>query len=353
MAQGLQIPSFITQTPESQGLIGQLTSIPGELEAKMAPRRAEQEQLIGQAKQELSQPAPETPKLKDVPQFQPRQVSQEEMQQFGGLATAFAALGALATRTGLTGALNTAASAIKGFEEGNLQQAELDFKNFKAQSDAAIAENNKLVEQYRLTMENRKNSLWQKMQQIQLIALQNQDDTMLATMKQKNLSVALQLVEKRIDAANKYSMEITKFLGTWQRHAEDMAQRAKLSADRNETLLKIAGMRKEAQEGKQSAKQVQSQEAFAKGISSIDNIINMVQAQPGVTGMTGVANRWWERLAPQLGYGVSGTPANDFETALGILKGSLYKQLVGPGNISKSEWSRIDAILKGISWEDN
>src|SRR5512146_92629 len=249
MAQGLQIPSFITQTPESQGLIGQLTSIPGELESKMAPRRAEQEQLIGQAKQELSQPAPETPKLKDVPQFQPRQVSQEEMQQFGGLATAVAALGALATRTGLTGALNTAASAIKGFEEGNLQQAELDFKNFKAQSDAAIAENNKLVEQYRLTMENRKNSLWQKMQQIQLIALQNQDDTMLATMKQKNLSVALQLVEKRIDAANKYSMGVSQLLSNYQLKAATMAQAAADRAAQRETLLEVAKIRNQGRYG--------------------------------------------------------------------------------------------------------
>jgi hypothetical protein len=185
-------------------------------ESEALPTRLEPiKQQMGQLETEMGAiQRPPTPELAEVPQFQPRQVDSGEMMAFATIATAFAALGARATRTGITGALTAAGSALKGFNEGNIQQAKIDAENFNTQMRATLAENNRRLSEYEAVVNDRKLTLAQKMQQYSVLAHKYSDEIAMAGVKKQDLRFLMDRHQKERHAEQQVELVYTRMQGT-------------------------------------------------------------------------------------------------------------------------------------------
>lgn len=203
---GPRLPEIHTTSPAMNDAVGGILQGQKDLNASIASSQPIIDQRRAALQGELDQPLPQRPALNPIPQFQPREVSTEDMTLFAGVAMALAGLGTKALRGNTAMALNAAAGAMKGFNEGNLTQARLDIENFKRTFDSVIAENQRMSEQYRGIIEDRKLSLAQKEQALRVAAAARDDQIMLSSLKQGNLKMVFDLEAHRINAANQASL---------------------------------------------------------------------------------------------------------------------------------------------------
>lgn len=223
LVQGYRLPKPepLTQSPEEKALIERYGQQSQRLGERLAPLEAEKTKLEGEMAQVQNPPPPQ---LQPVPQFQERQVQQGELLTFSTVAMALAGIGAKAMHGDIVMALNGAAGAIKGFNEGNLQQAKLDIQNFNTKMGAVVANNNRMLAEYRAVLEDRKLTLAQKMNQYRVIAAKYQDEIAMSAMQKGDIAFALERQEK-LRNANWQAEQL------WQRtNASLMAQAIRMDA---------------------------------------------------------------------------------------------------------------------------
>lgn len=228
-------PQPLVQSAEEKSLLGKYQHETQDLEQRLKPIEAEKSQL---ATEIGSVQAPPAPQLEQVPQFQPRQLDQGEMLTFAAVATAFAGIAARAVHGDIATALNGAAGAIKGFNEGNLQQAKLDIANFNTKMGAVLQKNNQMLTEYRTALEDRKLTLAQKMNQWRLVSAKYDDEIAMSALRKGDLQFAIQLQQKR-DLANWQLEQLTTRM-----NASLMSQAIKTDA-----LLKARGASGSGQSG--------------------------------------------------------------------------------------------------------
>lgn len=165
------------------------------LETRIAPIREQMGTLEGEMRG-ISDSMPRPPQLQPVPEFRARQVDHGEMMTFASVATALAALGSRMTRTGITGALNAAGGAIKGFQEGNVLQAKMDAENFQTTMRGVIANNHRILEEYSAVLNDRKLTLAQRMQQYSVLAHRYQDEIAMSALKKGDIRFELERIDK-------------------------------------------------------------------------------------------------------------------------------------------------------------
>ncbi len=183
-----QAESVIAGAQEARkGIEGQIdTEFAGE-KARQENRIAETEPLIKGFQSEIAKPMPDVPQQQAITQYQPKQVSANEMMDFGAMAMGFASLAALGTRGGITAALNGAAGAMKGYSEGNIVQAKLEMEQHDQTMKAALAQNKQLMDSYNAVMQRRDMSLNEKLQEMRVIASRNKDEAGLASLRMGQL----------------------------------------------------------------------------------------------------------------------------------------------------------------------
>src|SRR5437899_135127 len=168
-------PTILQPGEEERQLVQGYRSESAALPARLEPIQQERTSLEG-GRRGISEGMPKPPQLQEVPQYQPRQIDSQEMMNFAGIAMALAALGTRAVRGDVTLALTAAGSAIKGFNEGNIQQTKLDIENFNTKMRGIVAQNTKMLDEYKLVLEDKKLTLAQKMQQYGILAHKYQDE---------------------------------------------------------------------------------------------------------------------------------------------------------------------------------
>ena len=214
-------PTTLTQSPEEQKLVGQYQQETTDLQSRLQPIEQQRTKLEGEMAQVQ---APPPPKLQQLPQFQERQAQSGEMYTFMSVAMALAGIGANAIHGDIVTALNGAAGAIKGFNEGNLQQAKIDIANFNTKMGAVVQQNNAMLAEYKAVLEDRKLTLAQKMNQYRVISAKYQDEIGMAAMRKGDIAFALERQEK-LRNANWQAEQL------WQRtNASLMAQAIRLDA---------------------------------------------------------------------------------------------------------------------------
>lgn len=183
-----QAESVIAGAQEARkGIEGQIdTEFAGE-KARQETRIAETDPLIKGFQSEIAKPMPEIPQQQAITQYQPKQVSANEMMDFGAMAMGFASLAALGTRGGITAALNGAAGAMKGYSDGNIVQAKLEMEQHDQTMKAALAQNKQLMDSYNAVMQRRDMSLNEKLQEMRVIAARNKDEAGLAALRMGQL----------------------------------------------------------------------------------------------------------------------------------------------------------------------
>jgi hypothetical protein len=156
-------------------------------------------------------PAPPVPHMQQI--NQPPPDAKDYQKGAMEFASAMAVLGAVAgrfTRAPGGAALGAFAGAVKGWQTGNLQAYETAAKQWEQQTKQALDNNRVVMEQYKLTLENRKMNIDEQMSQIQLLATKYHDQmmydaagskyyTMVANIYEKNM----QFTEKATEAAAK------------------------------------------------------------------------------------------------------------------------------------------------------
>src|SRR5438445_10214104 len=138
------------------------------------------------------------------------------MMNYAGIAMAIAALGTKADRGDVTLALTAAGSAIKGFNEGNIQQTKLDIENFNTKMRGVVAQNTKMLDEYKLVLEDKKLTLAQKMQQYGILAHKYQDENAMSSLKKGDLAFELERLDKLRHANNQTALKLATMENTFQ-----------------------------------------------------------------------------------------------------------------------------------------
>lgn len=239
---------FGAQIEQSNKLIEQAqqarAGVEGKLDAAYAAetgrqerRLAERDPLIKDFQATIEAPLPPLPKTQDITPFQPKQVSQNEMMNFGALAMGFASLAALGTRAGIAAALTGAAGAMKGYSEGNIAQAKLEMEQHDQTMKTALAQNAKLMADYDAVMKRRDLSLNDKLQMLKVIAVRDKDEAGLGLLKIGNLKEFWDRKSTMIKEQQQMAYQWATF-----------QQRAELAAQQRATTLESARISAAARE---------------------------------------------------------------------------------------------------------
>jgi len=102
-----------------------------------------------------------------------------------------------------------------------------------------------------------------------------------------------------------------------------------------------------ASERNAAAKVEAGQKAAQAVIGQIDDIILHVVENPSSVGAVGIAKRAYEGISGQAGKPV-GTQASDFRVKQRLLLGTMWRDLVGSGQISAGDYKIIEDILTGL-----
>lgn len=211
-------PDLAKPTAEQDALINKYQQVGADLEPRLQAIQTDKdivaEDILG------AEPPPAPPQSQPLPGYQARQIDAEEMNNFGMIATAMAALGTKAVRGDVALALNTAASAMKGFQEGNIQQTKLDIENFNTKMREVQAKNKQMMTDYEAVINNRKLTLGEKMQQWRILANQHQDEIALAGLKQNNIRGVYDMLESRRRADNQLEVQLSRVMASWQAAVE-------------------------------------------------------------------------------------------------------------------------------------
>lgn len=290
---GAQLPKIITSSQAMDQAVQGILTGQKALNERLQPLQSQVEARRGVVQGELDKPLPEAPKLNDIPQFQPRQLSGQELSLFGGIAMALAGLGTKAMRGDITVALTAAGNAMKGYNEGNLQQSKLDMEQFKQRMDAVIAENHKMSEEYRGILENRKLSMLQKEQSLKVAAAARDDQVMLSALSQGQFKMVFDLEAHRINASNQAAIQSAQIYNTAQWHSATLQMQRDRVAAQYGTNPGGGGLRPEAVD-------MLAREAIKdKGV-----LANLGRGVQGARDLQAITNRMAEIMAAEGGPGL-------------------------------------------------
>lgn len=154
-------------------------------------------------------PAVHAPPMPQMPQLhKPEPAPDAKEYQKGAMefASAMAVLGAVAgrfTRAPGGAALGAFASALKGWQSGNLQAYETAAKKWEADTKTTLENNREVMEQYRQALQDRKANIDEQMSNIQLISAKYHDQIMYDAAQSKNYTMVAQIYEKNVQYTQK------------------------------------------------------------------------------------------------------------------------------------------------------
>ena len=175
----------------------------------------------------LAQPGPKAPQSEAQPSApQMREQQAQNAHDFFFAAIVVAGIAGAISRSHATTALNAFGATLKGFREGQLQEAQQAYTEFKNASEAVKANNEAMQRDYQNALADRKSSLDEQMARLNMVAAKYHDPLMQQAASAKNYLMAGRLMQQQDDAANKYDLAAQKLI---QQH-DEMWAKAKLSA---------------------------------------------------------------------------------------------------------------------------
>lgn len=256
-----------------------------------ADRLREEKDAVAQDISSMEFPAP--PKTDPIPQFQAAEFDRDGAMLFGNLALGIAAIATKSQRGDLALALNTAGSAMKGFNEGNLQQAAQERENFTVKMRSIIANNEMMLREYDAVMKDRKLTLAQKQQRYQVLATRYQDELALTAIKKGDIRFLLDREQRLREGNQKLEMRVTELNNKWAMDFERLAL-AKLRSDAANPEAGTAGLTPEAID-------MLAREAIKdKGV-----LANLGRGVQGARDLRAITNRMAEMVATDGGPGMA------------------------------------------------
>ena len=190
---------------------------------------AERRRLASQAQTEYSNTtrqviAKELSSMKQASRYEAQDIGQAAS-QWMMLIGAFSALIGARGRGYSTAALNAFAGGIQGFTQGKQQQAEEHYRQWKANSDAALKDSETQLRKMELVLKDAKIDLDTKMAQIELIGAEHRDAISMEMARQKNFTMIAALYDKRVDLQEKIQLRQEELALKIQEHQDKMEER--------------------------------------------------------------------------------------------------------------------------------
>lgn len=169
--------------------------------ARIKAREGSIEKIIETMPTTKDLPAP--PKLAEIGP-QPQYQGTEPLQKFGSIAGMLGIIGSVATRGGLTGALEASTAAMTAIDKNDLASYGRAVDAWKLNSDHAFKVADWENGQYKNAIDLMKTNFAQGEAKLRMLAAMNQDDQMLATLQTGNISNTIQLVNARSNLATQF-----------------------------------------------------------------------------------------------------------------------------------------------------
>lgn len=241
MAKGIDsaADARMANNPMMSRLLGQVDLMQGDTAAAIPQVQARSQQIADL----VAQPDPAriaTPRLAPLPPpptieeiAKKRGVKPEDfdnpMRVFGQAMPVLAALaGGLIAKNG-TVAIQAATAAMAAVKAGDKEAYERAHKEWLESTKATVDGNAQLASEYRMALEDRKDSMAERLAKVQALAAQNQDTIAMAAIRGGYIQQLSKLVEMR-DAAGKPIQQLVELSMEDQRHREEMQLRAAAQA---------------------------------------------------------------------------------------------------------------------------
>ena len=322
---------------------------------------------LNEAMQQIK--APKEPELPETPAA-PTQKYQDPTQAIGGLSSVLSMLGGLKTRAPLTSALNSAASAMKAFHQGDVERAQLERQNWEDKLREGLMNNQREMQKYTTALQKANFDINKAQSAFRVIAAEEQNNSMHAAIEARDYQAQIAI----IDGGAKAGTELVKaFLS----HQDKEAQIAATKAYRQSALEQTAAIREQTHQDRLmmfDARYGTNLSGAASGAPAnnprdekitreIDDLIAFVKKNPSVVGMMGYVRRGGEAISGELsdteagqwltskvpilkGQGMDPLHQN-FGSKLDKLKLDIQKSLIGGGQPAKWKMQMIDEIVRG------
>jgi hypothetical protein len=183
----------------------------GEQEADIYKRRSEElDPLIKDYQRSAGRPAPGAPKLDKQKQFE--SPGQEATWKWAEAAALVGAIAGAFGRAGATTGLNAIAAMNQGLHEGNVENYNNAYKEWKAASEQTKEINENKIKEYKMVLDSRHYDLEQKSAMIELVANKYRDEAMAQAAQQKNFTLQSEIVQKGDEAQNRWNENQEKII---------------------------------------------------------------------------------------------------------------------------------------------
>lgn len=200
-----QVPKQVMPGAAEASLEKQYADEGTRLQSRLAPLNADRARLESEM-EGITNSMPVPPKFTPISEFKPQQRTGDEMLAFAGIAMALSAIGARSSGGDIATAMSAAGAAMDGFAKGDMQRAKTEMDNFNTAQKAVVADNQRMLEEYRAVLEDKKLSMQQKMQQYQVISAKYKDEITESAIRRGDLKFALDRLDKVRDGTNQFNL---------------------------------------------------------------------------------------------------------------------------------------------------
>ena len=226
-------PSFLTSAPDINTFSAEMTGALQKKQEIQAPYKKTLLENTGRMKKIeegiASSPLPAEPKLADLPK-PPDQVMKDPVQGLSSMGAIIGIFGSLLTRAPLTSALNAGASAMQAYHKGDMENLALERTKFNENLKVAMAQNDKEIQQYKLTMEHYGGNIQKAQFALHAIEAENKNPLALSLLETGNIDDYMKLKGALFSAGSKAAqagaMLSLKAQGLLETHAFHAATQA-------------------------------------------------------------------------------------------------------------------------------
>ena len=153
----------------------------------------------------MNQPGPQQPGFQQTPNS-PNLIAEQHKnaEDFLSVSVLVAGIAGLIGRQHTTTALTAFGATVKGFREGQIESGKQAYEEYKLAADGVKENNASMQTEYQNAMANRKMSIDERMNAIQLIATKYHDPLMFQAASARNYMMAANLMERQREAVERY-----------------------------------------------------------------------------------------------------------------------------------------------------
>ena len=329
-------PSWQTVIHEAGSLAAEGKKVAADIDTGVAVRK----ELVHDLLQKKPPPAPDIqPPL--APPQQPGNSSSFEA--FGNVAVALAMFGSLLTRKPLTTALNAAAGAMQGYQQGQRQLFEENLQTWKLQSDYASKVAQWQLDRYNAVMDEYEGDQSKLLAAISAIAAIDHDAGVAHAAKVGDLQMVADLLYDRQNLVNQYNIHRDALA----HQADELAETKRFHTAEIEHYEREDENRAQAQKQKEAIKAAGAKQTDVI-INQIDDLVKLVQDHPEVVSTAGMVTRMGETIEGWIGGQPQDTPASRFASAILALRTQVSTALSGSRYYSKPRQEQMEQILPGL-----